>query len=198
MTAPTDRKTSEAAKVLADPTAYADDERLHAGLTWLRANEPVAWVDGISNGQRVYRPFWAVTKHADIMDIERDNELWISAPRPLLMPVDLDAALMADRKAGTGLETLIHMDDPHHRDVRKIGADWFRPSVLKKLKARCDELAKIWVDKMAEKGPDRDRGQLPALRDPHPAGPAGVGLPTHAQAHPGDVRRQRRGVPARR
>ena len=48
------------------------------------------------------------------------------------------------------------MDDPHHRDVRKIGADWFRPSVLKKLKARCDELAKIWVDKMAEKGPELD------------------------------------------
>jgi hypothetical protein len=25
------------------------------------------------------------------------------------------------------LSTLIHMDDPHHRDMRKIGADWFRP-----------------------------------------------------------------------
>ena len=32
----------EAAKVLADPTAYADDARLHAALTHLRANDPVS------------------------------------------------------------------------------------------------------------------------------------------------------------
>ena len=52
----------DAAKVLADPTAYADDARLHAALTHLRANNPVAWVDNPP-----YRPFWAITKHADIM-----------------------------------------------------------------------------------------------------------------------------------
>ncbi len=142
--------------MLADPSAYADDDRLHAGLTWLRANEPVAWVDGIIDGEPVYRPFWAVTKHADIMDIERDNELWISAPRPLLMPTELDDALMADRKAGTGLETLIHMDDPHHRDVRKIGADWFRPKAMRDLQVRVDELAKRYVDRMRDIGPECD------------------------------------------
>lgn len=32
----------DAAKVLADPTAYADDERLHTALTQLRASNPVA------------------------------------------------------------------------------------------------------------------------------------------------------------
>lgn len=35
----------DAAQVFADPTAYADDARLHAALTHLRANNPVAWVD---------------------------------------------------------------------------------------------------------------------------------------------------------
>ena len=80
MTAPTDRKPSDKARVLANPKGYADDVRLHDSLAWLRANEPVAWVDGILHGRRTYRPFWAVTKHADIMAIERDNDLWISAP----------------------------------------------------------------------------------------------------------------------
>ena len=53
----------EAAKVFADPKAYADEPKLHAALTHLRANAPVSWVDVPS-----YRPFWAITKHADIMD----------------------------------------------------------------------------------------------------------------------------------
>ncbi len=152
MSATTDHRiTDPAARALADPQAYTDETALHAKLAHLRKNAPVSWVD--VDG---YRPFWAVTKHADIMDIERQNDLFTNYPRPLLAITEADEALMRDIEAGTGLRTLIHMDDPHHRDVRKIGADWFRPKVLRQLKARCDELAKIWVDKMAEKGPELD------------------------------------------
>jgi cytochrome P450 len=141
----------DAAKVLADPTAYADDERLHTALTHLRANNPVAWVDNPP-----YRPFWAITKHADIMAIERDNELFLSEPRPLLSPAAADDMAKEQLEAGMGLRTLIHMDDPHHRKVRQIGADWFRPKAMRDLKVRVDELAKRYVDKMAEIGPECD------------------------------------------
>ncbi|CAA0117233.1 Cytochrome P450-terp [Mycolicibacterium vanbaalenii] len=140
-----------AANVLADPTAYADDARLHAALTHLRANEPVVWVDNPP-----YRPFWAVTRHADIMAIERDNNLFVSGPRPLLMPAEGDDVMKQQQDAGIGLRTLIHMDDPHHRDVRKIGADWFRPKAMRDLKVRVDELAKRYVDKMRDIGPECD------------------------------------------
>jgi cytochrome P450 len=145
------REMDRAAKVLADPTAYADDARLHTALTHLRANNPVAWVDNPP-----YRPFWAITKHADIMSIERDNELFISAPRPLLGTAAADDAGREQLEAGMGLRTLIHMDDPHHRKVRQIGADWFRPKAMRDLKVRVDELAKRYVDKMADIGPECD------------------------------------------
>lgn len=141
----------DAAKVLADPTAYADDERLHAALAHLRANNPVAYVD-----HPPYRPFWAITKHEDIMDIERDNELWLSEPRPLLATAEADDLAKAQLEAGMGLRTLIHMDDPHHRKVRAIGADWFRPKAMRALKVRVDELAKGYVDKMRDIGPECD------------------------------------------
>jgi cytochrome P450 len=140
-----------AAKVLADPTAYADDQRLHAALTHLRANNPVAWVDNPP-----YRPFWAITKHADIMAVERDNNLFLSEPRPLLMAADGEDLLKAQQEAGMGLRTLIHMDDPHHRKVRAIGADWFRPKAMRDLKVRVDELAKRYVDTMRDIGPECD------------------------------------------
>ena len=152
MSAPTDHRISDpAGRVLAEPQAYTDEKSLHEALAHLRKTAPVSWVEFGD-----YRPFWAITKHADIMDIERQNDLFTNYPRPLLAIAEADDALLRDLEAGTGLRTLIHMDDPHHRDVRKIGADWFRPKVLKALKARCDELAKIWVDKMAEKGPELD------------------------------------------
>jgi cytochrome P450 len=141
----------DAAKVLADPTAYADDARLHAALTHLRAENPVAYVDNPP-----YRPFWAITKHADIMAIERANDLFLSEPRPLLATAEADDVLKAQMEAGIGLRTLIHMDDPHHRKVRSIGADWFRPKAMRALKLRVDELAKRYVDRMRDIGPECD------------------------------------------
>lgn len=155
------RIMDEAARVLADPTAYADEKRLHHALTHLRAHAPVSWVD-----VEGYRPFWAITKHADVMAIERQNDLFTNHPRPLLMVTELEEKLLADQEAGIGLRTLIHMDDPHHRDMRKIGVDWFRPKAMRALKTRCDELAKIYVDKMLERGPELDFVQEIALNYP--------------------------------
>ncbi len=136
----------EAARVFATPKAYADEPKLHAALTHLRVNAPVSWVD-----VPTYEPFWAITKHADIMDIERANDVFTNYPRPVLVTAEND-----ERQAAVGVRTLIHMDDPQHRVVRAIGADWFRPKAMRALKERADELAKVYVDKMAAIGPDCD------------------------------------------
>lgn len=141
----------DATKALADPSAYADDARLHTALARLRADNPVAWVD-----HAPYRPFWAVTRHDDIMAVERDNTLFISEPRPLLATAAADDLAKHQLEAGMGLRTLIHMDDPHHRKIRAIGADWFRPKAMRALKVRVDELARRYVDKMASLGGECD------------------------------------------
>ena len=152
MSTETDHRISDpAARVLANPQAYTDEAGLHEALTHLRASAPVSWVE--ANG---YRPFWAITKHADVMNIERQNDLFTNFPRPLLQIAEAEDVLLEQMNAGIGLRTLIHMDDPLHRDIRKIGADWFRPKAMRDLKVRVDELAKIYVDKMVEKGPECD------------------------------------------
>jgi cytochrome P450 len=146
----------DAGKVLADPQAYTDESALHAALTHLRANAPVSWVE-VPN----YRPFWAITKHADIMDIERNNVLFTNWPRPVLTTTEGD-----ELQAAAGVRTLIHLDDPQHRVVRAIGADWFRPKAMRALKVRVDELAKNYVDKMATVGPECDFVQEVAVNYP--------------------------------
>ena len=146
----------ESAKALANPLAYADEPKLHAALAHLRANAPVSRVE-VPN----YRPFWAITKHADIMDIERDNVLFTNWPRPVLTTAEGD-----ELQAAAGVRTLIHLDDPQHRLVRAIGADWFRPRAMRALKVRVDELAKNYVDKMMTVGPECDFVQEVAVNYP--------------------------------
>ena len=142
----------DAAKVLADPTAYADDDRLHAALTHLRATNPVAWVDNPP-----YRPFWAITKHADIMAIERGQRAVSSAsrahcwppPPPTTWPRSSSRRAWACARSSTWtIRTTAR--------CAQIGADWFRPKAMRDLKVRVDELAKRYVDKMADIGPECD------------------------------------------
>lgn len=146
----------DAGRLLADPLAYTDERRLHAALTHLRASAPVSWVEVPD-----YRPFWAITKHADIMDIERENTLFTNWPRPVLTTAEGD-----EMQAAAGVRTLIHLDDPQHRVVRAIGSDWFRPKAMRALRVRVDELAKIYVDKMMAAGPECDFVQEVAVNYP--------------------------------
>ena len=153
MTAPT---VDDAARMLADPMAYTDEGALHAALAHLRAQAPVSHVDVPR-----YRPFYAITRYADIMAIERANDLFINAPRPVLMPAEQE-----ELQASHGVSTLIHMDDPQHRKVRAIGVDWFRPKAMRALKVRADELARIHVDKMRDAGGECDFVQEVAVNYP--------------------------------
>jgi len=146
-----DAAIAAAAKDLADPVAYTNAAKLHAGLALLRASAPVVWVDNPS-----YRPFWAITKHADIRQIERDNALWINGPRSVLRPADLENRLKTSLASGVQVRTLVELDGERHRAVRAAGADWFTPKAMRALRGQVDSLAKRYVDHMAQIGPECD------------------------------------------
>lgn len=138
----------EAGQVFVTPAAYAADARFHRACAVLRRESPVHRVEGDG-----YHPFWAVTKHADVLEIERQPERFLNAPRPVLVPAAAD-----DQRAVTGdvLRTLIHMDDPDHGVFRAIAADWFLPKSLARLDARMAELATRYVDRLADLGGECD------------------------------------------
>ena len=48
------------------------------------------------------------------------------------------------------------MDPPEHAAYRQISADWFRPKAIGRLEPRITELAKRFVDRMAELGSECD------------------------------------------
>ena len=111
----------EIARAAVLPASYLDEEKtVYPAYAWLRANNPLglARLEG-------FDPIWLVSKHADIMEIERANDVFTNSPRPVLATAEGD-----EQQAAIGVSTLIHMDDPEHRGVRAIGADWFRPKAM--------------------------------------------------------------------
>jgi cytochrome P450 len=152
---------TEAGLALTDPEAYADEAGLHQALALLRRQDPVHWVEAPG-----FDPFWAITRHTDIMEIERNHALFHNAPRPLLATSEMDALQRQREADGIGLRTLIHMDDPQHRVVRAIGADWFRPRAMRAMEERIQELARQYVDRMADYGGECDFATQVAVHYP--------------------------------
>ncbi|MBL7495847.1 cytochrome P450 [Frankia sp. CNm7] len=137
----------EAAGVFTDPRAYADNERFYAATAVLRRESPVHRVD-----HPRFLPFWAITRHDDVMEIARDSQLWINAPRPALGPRSQREGAPED----IPIRALVQMDAPDHPVYRHISADWFKPAGVRKLADRIAELAKRYVDQLAEFGGECD------------------------------------------
>jgi len=137
----------EAARVFTQPAAYADEARFHAACAQLRREAPVVRVEA-----KGFNPFWAVTKHEDVMEISRQPERWLNAPRPALGPE------VRDEKRGTDMpiRTLVQMDPPDHLQYRHVSAAWFKPRSIARLEDRANELAKRYVDHMAALGGECD------------------------------------------
>jgi len=162
MTAADHRIPQSVADNLGLPAAYADG-RIFETYKWLRANEPlgVAKIEGID-------PFWVVTRHEDILEISRQNDLFHNGDRsPTLVSQEADKKVR-EMMGGSPhlLRTLIHMDAPDHLKYRLLTQAWFMPQNLKRLEDQIRELARAAVRTMAAKGGHCDFVREVALHYP--------------------------------
>src|SRR5690349_10458449 len=127
--------------IFAEPAAYADPVAWHEKAARLRREAPISRV--VLDD---YPTFWAITKHADVMEIERNPEIFTNEPVPAL-------ATKADTERNAGnqaqMKSLVQMDGDEHKAHRNIVNDWFKPGNVKQMQGRVDELARQYVDQMA-------------------------------------------------
>jgi cytochrome P450 len=146
-----------AGRITVEPTAWADPEKIGSVFSDLRRNCPVSRVDVAG-----YEPFWLVTRHADVLAVERDATGFTNHPRSVLQTAQRDARLHRNGR----LRTLIHMDGAEHRAHRDVTADWFRPRNLRTIRADVAAQAARAVDELVELGGECDFAAEIALRFP--------------------------------
>ncbi|MXY05832.1 MAG: cytochrome P450 [Gammaproteobacteria bacterium] len=130
------------------PELYANEERLHALLGHMRQHEPVAWIE-----TETHRPFFAVTRHTDILEVARRSDVFANAPRPILSS---RAQELESRSRQAHVRTLIAVDGAEHKDLRALTKDWFMPQSLNRFEARIREIAIDSVETALERGPEID------------------------------------------
>ncbi|CAN5458031.1 cytochrome P450 [soil metagenome] len=137
------------------PEGHSDHEKLFAAYQWLRENMPVglAVVEG-------YDPLWLVSTHADIMEVERNTELFTAGGHEepgSHNPILANQAGDAFTKSLTGgslriLDALPYLDPPEHTAVKDIAGAWFRPANLKQWEDQIRTLAVESIHKYLKPG----------------------------------------------
>ncbi|MCK1724225.1 cytochrome P450 [Bradyrhizobium sp. 142] len=133
---------------LADHKSYGNVDLQHRLFAQLRRDDPVHWTqpDG-------YRPFWIISKYADIIEIERQSDRFINAPRTKLLSIEFESKV---REAMNGkpmlFRALPQMDNPDHAKYQKLTHAWFQPRHIRTLSERMAELAKDSVDRLFAMG----------------------------------------------
>ena len=147
-----ERIPDEIAFQAVNPAAYADNS-VHDAFRWLRANNPL----GKAELEGVY-PFWLVTKHADILEISRQNDLFHSGDMPTTFTTVEGDQMVRKMTGGSPhlVRTLVQMDAPDHPKYRIMTQSWFLPQNIRKLEERIRTIARQHVDHMASLGGECD------------------------------------------
>ena len=131
------------ARIFIARTAYADLDAWHPAAERLRRTDPLPKVDAEG-----YVPFRAVTRHADVAEVERNHALFWNTRDSVLLPrTQVDQS----RQVGIDIKTLIHMDGAEHRGYRQVTNDWFKPASLRQeIGGKLPALARRFVDRMLD------------------------------------------------
>src|SRR5262245_29238522 len=112
---------------LVDPARYARDGYPHAVWTRLRAEAPVARI--VPPG---WEPFWAITKHSDIVQISR---------KPLRFSSAQGIQLRRVGEVFPPSEMVVMLDPPRHGPMRRVANLRFTPPSVRARRAEIERIA---------------------------------------------------------
>ena len=120
---------------LIDPVYYAKNGYPFEEWKLLRKEAPVYWFDRLPG-----IPFWAITRHEDIIWVSKQPELFLNGPR---LVVGQEGA---SPDGEFPVRMLLNMDPPEHHEFRALANKRFTPRALEPIWAQVDEIATEILD----------------------------------------------------
>jgi len=126
------------------PEFWGEPHLAHALLARMRAEDPIHFCKHSG-----YPDLWHVTRHADLLHIERASQDFLSSPRMTINTLKREQAV----RALTGgvpymIRPLNAMDFPDHQPMRAVSKEFFSPSNLLSLESNIAAIASEYVSKM--------------------------------------------------
>jgi cholest-4-en-3-one 26-monooxygenase len=130
----------------------------HAEWAMLRREAPV-WL----NERHVTIPFWAITRHEDIVALSKQPKMFQNGPRVAVFPKFGPPA-----EGEAQAHHLLNMDNPEHAPYRLLTSRRFTPRGLGKMKKDIEAITSDLLDSMAGDGEERSGDFVELLSAPLP------------------------------
>jgi cholest-4-en-3-one 26-monooxygenase len=117
---------------------YEKDGYPFAAWAWLRRHDPVAWIE-----EPGYDPFWAITRHADLIELSKQPEIWQNGPRLAVFSNQVPPPPEAE------VRHLLNMDPPDHGRYRNVASKQFTPRVVSGLAPKVERITREVLDDAA-------------------------------------------------
>jgi cytochrome P450 len=137
---------------LAHPDDYAAHGYPHAIWKRLRREDPVHWFERTRGV-----PFWAITKHADIVEIGKQPDKFLNGPRLVISHEPEIPNVFPP--------TLIQIDPPKHGIYRQLISKRFTPRYLRGIHGDIERIGKQIVDELLEKSGPGQWGECDFVKE---------------------------------
>lgn len=137
---------------------YAERGYPHAEWALLRREAPVWYCD-----RNVDPPFYALTRHEDIVAVSKRPDVFRNGPRLAVFP-----EFVAPAEGEQIAHHLLNMDPPDHHAYRKLVSHRFTPRGLDRMSKDIDGITRRLLDEMAGDGGERDGDFVELLSAPLP------------------------------
>jgi cholest-4-en-3-one 26-monooxygenase len=142
---------------LADPKRFQDRGYPHDVWARLRAEAPVAYLEPPG-----HKPFWAITKHADVTEVAGQPERFSSAHGVMLVregsppvpPIDM----------------IVMLDPPRHGPLRRVVTPRFTPRAVREKRRDIERIARNVVDDAIGDGASGSIDVVREIAAPFPLG----------------------------
>jgi cholest-4-en-3-one 26-monooxygenase len=121
---------------------YLGDGFTGDDVTKIRESGPAVKIDDPSTGV----PYWAITQHAAIDFVSKNNDLFSSRLRTAI-PIEFDQEMVDNIQS----QMFINLDPPDNIDYRKLIRDHFTPAAVATYEPRARAYARKVVDRMTGK-----------------------------------------------
>src|SRR3546814_8659241 len=112
------------------------------------------WSSDVCSSDLGFEPFWVVTKHADVLEVTRRNDLYDSTTKPFILGEIEAIERMRAINDGDAFpfKSLTGTDEPEHGVLRKLFTPLFQNQGMKAMEPRVRAIARAHVDGMAALG----------------------------------------------
>jgi cholest-4-en-3-one 26-monooxygenase len=124
---------------IATPEHYERNGYPHAEWAYLREHAPVFWYERDN-----VAPFWAITKHADIIELSKQPEIFLNGPRLAVFTRDLAPP------PENQVRHILNMDPPDHAAYRKVISQRFTPRSVRVWESKVRRITREVLDEAGE------------------------------------------------